>query len=89
MLPICLVRGSLHRSISAFPVTGLGLPGRSYRATCGWLLPMLDLEAYGRVLTLNRGQRSSIGPGAAYKMPTASCVERASLVTQARLVDQY
>lgn len=32
------------RPISALPVTSLQLPSRSYKAICGQLLPMLDLE---------------------------------------------
>lgn len=33
----------MHRPILALPVTHLRLPGRSHKATRGWVLPVLDL----------------------------------------------
>lgn len=35
-------------------VTGPRLPGRSYKAICSWLLPMVDLDAGGRSHAANQ-----------------------------------
>lgn len=43
------------RPISALPITSLRLPGKSQKAICGWPLPVLDLEAHGGSLAVNRG----------------------------------
>lgn len=39
--------GLPRRPILDLTVTGVGLAGRNYKAMCGWLLPVLDLEAIG------------------------------------------
>lgn len=36
-------------------VIGLGLPGRSYKSTCDWLLFLLDLEVPGKGHIVIRG----------------------------------
>lgn len=62
--PGVLVPGPLKRTPmrqrSATAYDFQGLPGMSYKMICGWLLPILNLEATGRGCAVNR-----ICPGAA------------------------
>lgn len=59
--------------VSGLPVTGLGLPGSSYKAMCNWLLPVLDLETCGGGLTVNQGQLPlAVGLGQLSKMPSVA-----------------
>lgn len=43
------------RPISALPVSRPRLPDRIYKAICGWMLSVLDLEAYGGGFAVNEG----------------------------------
>lgn len=43
------------RQILVLPMNGTGLPGRKYKAVCGRLLPVLDMEKCVGVLTVNQG----------------------------------
>lgn len=50
----CAVSGAswnlfLCRPILAFQVTGMGLPGRSYKAIICWFLPVLNMDVCGVV----------------------------------------
>lgn len=72
-----LVLGTLGRGSPAgqgqpLPVTSRGLPGKSYKVTCGWSLPVLDLAAVGRGHTVNQGLLPPVlGLGRLSKRPRA------------------